>query len=40
MNHKIINGLHVIDVNGHIYVYTEKEYNHLTWWDKVKIKYF
>ena len=40
MTHKIVNGLHILDVKGHIYVYTEKEYEHLTWWELVKLKYF
>ena len=39
MIHKIVNGLHILESNGFIEVYTEEEYNHLTWWDKVKLKY-
>jgi len=40
MEHKIVNGLHcIIDKRGRVNVYTEKEYIHLTWWNKIKIKY-
>jgi len=39
MKHRIVNGLHVIEVGGRINVYTEEEYTHLTWWNKVKIKF-
>ena len=34
-------GLHcIIDNKGHVHVYTEKEYEHLSWWDYQRIKYF
>lgn len=40
-NHKILaTGLHAITINGRVYIYTEKEYEHLTWWELVKLKYF
>lgn len=33
--------LHCItDNTGHVHVYTQKEYNHLTWWELIKLKYF
>ena len=40
--HKILpTGLHcLIDNKGHVSVYTEKEYAHLSWWQKQKLKYF
>lgn len=39
--HKILaTGLHSIIINGRVYIYTEKEYQHLTWWDIVKLRYF
>ena len=40
--HKILpTGLHcLIDNKGHVSVYTEKEYAHLSWWQKKKLKYF
>ncbi len=37
--HTILNGLHIIEIDGHVHVYTEQEYEHLTWWHKVLIKY-
>jgi len=39
MKHKIVNKLHCIENNGRVNVYTEKEYQHLTWWQLVKLKY-
>lgn len=39
--HKILSsGLHAIIINGRVHIYTEKEYEHLTWWELVKLKYF
>ena len=42
VQHKILStGLHcLIDKKGHVSVYTEKEYAHLSWWQKQKLKYF
>lgn len=41
MIHKISEtGLHIITVGKTVNVYTEKEYQHLTWWELVKLKYF
>ncbi len=34
------NGLHCIHIGERVHVYTEKEYEHLTWWELVKLKYF
>lgn len=34
------NGLHCIHIEERVHVYTEEEYQQLTWWDKVKMKYF
>ena len=39
MKHRIVNRLHVIEVDGRINVYDEEEYTQLTWWNKVKIKF-
>lgn len=41
MTHKILQtGLHaIIDNKSRVHVYTEKEYTHLTWWEKTKMKY-
>lgn len=39
MTHRIVNDLHIIDNKGTINVYTEKEYQQLQWWNKVKLKY-
>jgi hypothetical protein len=41
-NHIILEtGLHcVTDKSGHVTVYTEKEYEHLSWWNFVKHKIF
>lgn len=40
MEHKILpTGLHCITVKGKVYVYTESEYEHLTWWQMVKLRY-
>ena len=40
-NHKILaTGLHALTINGRVYIYTEQEYEYLTWWQLVKIKYF
>ncbi len=41
MQHKILQtGLHaIIDKKGRVHVYTEKEYTHLTWWGRIKMKY-
>jgi hypothetical protein len=41
MIHKVLpTGLHsLIDKNGRVHIYTEKEYTHMSWWKKVKLKY-
>ena len=41
MTHKVLpTGLHsLIDNRGRVHIYTEKEYEHLTWWQLVKLKY-
>jgi hypothetical protein len=40
MTHKVLaSGLHAIIINGRVEIYTEKEYQHLSWWSKVKLKY-
>jgi len=40
MKHRILQtGLHSIEVNGRINIYTEKEYDHFSWWSIVKLKY-
>jgi hypothetical protein len=39
MEHKIINKLHIITVGKRVNVFTEKEYEYLTWWQMVKLKY-
>jgi hypothetical protein len=40
MEHKILpSGLHAIIVNGRINIYTEEEYQHLSWWAMIKLKY-
>ncbi len=41
MIHKVLpTGLHsLIDNKGRVYIYTEKEYTHMSWWKKVKINY-
>jgi hypothetical protein len=40
MEHRIVNGLHIVDRDGHISVYTEQEYRDLeiqnSWWNRVK----
>ena len=33
-------GLHCIHVGKRVHVYTENEYEQLTWWNKIKMKYF
>lgn len=40
MIHKVLpTGLHtIIDETGRVYVYTEEEYTHMSWWKKVKSK--
>jgi hypothetical protein len=41
MIHKILpTGLHSITIGKRVHIYTEKEYQHLTWWQLVKLKYF
>jgi hypothetical protein len=40
MTHRVVNKLHFIEVKGRVNVYTEREYQHLTWWSKIKNKYF
>ena len=42
IEHKVLaTGLHCItDKKGRVHVYTEKEYEHLSWWDHQRIKYF
>jgi len=37
--HRIVNNLHIVDKDGHIYVYTESEYQHQNWWEKILIKF-
>jgi len=41
MIHKVLpTGLHsLIDNRGRVHIYTEEEYTHMTWWEKVKLKY-
>ena len=41
MTHKILaTGLHcIINSKGRVYVFTEDEYQHLSWWQSVLIKY-
>jgi len=41
IQHKVLpTGLHcIIDNNGVVHVYTEKEYCHFEWWIKIKMKY-
>jgi hypothetical protein len=40
MTHKILpTGLHAIIRNGNVEIYTEKEYQHLEWWTKIRLKY-
>lgn len=41
MKHKVLpTGLHsLIDNRGRVHIYTEKEYTHMSWWKKVKLKY-
>lgn len=40
--HRILpSGLHaVIRESGRVDIYTEAEWNHLSWWDVMKLKYF
>lgn len=42
VEHRVLpTGLHcLIDDKGRVEVYTEKEYEHLSWWDHQRIKYF
>ena len=40
MEHLIVNKLHFIHIGKRVNVYTEKEYQHLTWWQLIKLKYF
>jgi hypothetical protein len=41
MIHKVLpTGLHsLIDKKGRVHIFTEKEYTHMSWWTKVKLKY-
>lgn len=41
MIHKVLpTGLHsLIDNRGRVHIYTEEEYTHMSWWEKVKLKY-
>ena len=41
MKHKVLpTGLHsLIDNRGRVHIFTEEEYTHMTWWEKVKLKY-
>ena len=41
MEHKITTtGLHcIINSKGRVFVFTEEEYEHLKWWQLVRIKY-
>ena len=38
MEHRIVNGLHIVDRDGHISVYTEQEYLEIqnSWWNRAK----
>ena len=40
MEHRIVNGLHIVETKGRIEVYTEKEYRDLeiqsSWWKRAK----
>ena len=33
-------GLHSITIGKRVHIYTEKEYQNLTWWELIKLKYF
>jgi len=38
--HKILpTGLHAITINDRVHIYTEQEYQHLSWWKIVKMRY-
>ena len=38
--HKILaTGLHAITINDRVHIYTEEEYQHLSWWKIVKMRY-
>ena len=41
MKHKVLStGLHCItNSKGRVYVFTEKEYQHMNWWQSVKLRY-
>lgn len=41
MKHKVLEtGLHCItNKKGKVYVFTENEYQHLTWWNLVRLRY-
>jgi hypothetical protein len=41
MKHKVLEtGLHCITTKkGRVYVFTENEYQHLTWWNLVRLRY-
>ena len=39
MKHRIVNGLHIVENNGHIHVYTDQDYAHIGWWKLVLIKF-
>ena len=36
----LASGLHCIHIGNTVNVYTEKEYQQLTWWKYIKMKYF
>ncbi len=40
--HKVLpTGLHTImDAKGRVHVFTENEYLHITWWTRIKRKFF
>jgi len=39
--HKVVNKQHCIEDNkGKIHVFTEQEWEHITWWNKLKKKLF
>jgi hypothetical protein len=41
MKHKVLStGLHCItNSKGRVYVFTEKEYQHMSWWQSVRLRY-
>ena len=41
MKHKVLStGLHCItNSKGRVYVFTDKEYQHMSWWKSVRLRY-